>query len=118
MCLYPITLDVKFGKLINSIREKLQIRGSKLLSFAGRIKLVLTIITSKVRLWLQTFQIPSCSIAKIIAMCAYFISSGGLHKASCKELCQPKKEGGVGLFELKAVYGFKLAWKIIESNNL
>jgi len=92
--------DAKCSKLVDATREKLQGRRSKLLSFAGRIEMVHTVITFKVRFWLQTFQIPYCSIAKINSVCANFIWRGGMHKISYKLLCRPKKEGGVGLKNL------------------
>lgn len=113
--------DVECGKLINEIRDKLQGWRSKLLSFAGRVELVHTVITSKVRFWLQTFQIPDCSIAKINSVCANFIWRGGIHKIKYSDLCRKKKEGGVGLknlFELKKVYCLKQAWKVLTSNKL
>lgn len=96
--------DRECAKLIDKVREKVQGWMSKLLSFAGRVELVHTMITSKVRYWLQTFHIPYCSLGKINSVCVDFIWRGKLHKISYKDLYKPKNEGGVGLkglFELK-----------------
>lgn len=116
-----VITDRECGELVGKIRDKLNGWSSKLLSFAGRIELVHTVITAKVRFWLQTFHIPDSSIEKIKSACANFIWRGGLHKVSYDILSRPKAEGGVGLINLKDLrktYQIKHGWKILTSNTL
>lgn len=93
---------------------------SKLLSFTGRIELVHTIIT-KVRFWMQNFQILEASTNKINSICANLILKGGLCKVCYELLCRLKNEGGIGLKNprdlIKSV-ALKSTWKVITSKNI
>lgn len=81
------------GNLVTKIKEKLNGWRSRLLFFAGRAELVHTVIFAKVRFWIQTFQIPDCSIENIDSVCAKFIWRGGLQKSAMIFYADPNKKG-------------------------
>lgn len=68
-----VITDKECRELKNKIRDKLNGRSSKLLSFASRIDLVHTIISAMVMFWMQIFQIQMASVLKIESLCANFI---------------------------------------------
>lgn len=52
----------------------------KLLSIAGRVVLIKTVVYAIILHWMQTYQIPAATIVKIEKLCANFVQRGGIIK--------------------------------------
>lgn len=111
--------------LIEKIRKKFTSWTARFLSFAGRLQLIASVIQSLTNLWLSAFRLPFECLKEIERLCSAFLWSGptlNSHKAkiSWHEICQPKREGGLGLRPLKevnAVSCLKMVWRILSSKN-
>jgi hypothetical protein len=109
------------SKLIDIIQNKIENWSSRLLSIAGRLELVHTVITAIIMFWIQTHNIPKSAICKIERICANFLWKGKNHKISWDTVCKPKEAGGLGLRninDLKEACSMKLFWKLIEGKSL
>lgn len=91
-----------------------------LLSFAGRLQLISSVIQSLTNFWLTAFKLQ-----EIERLCSAFLWSGpslnaNKAKISWPQVCKPKWEGGLGLMPLKevnAVCCLKLVWRILSSHD-
>jgi hypothetical protein len=65
------------------------------------------VLYGMVQFWLSIFPMSSIVINQIICICKNFLWIGNTAKSICalvawKNICLSKKEGGLGLFDLKA----------------
>ena len=79
---------------------------SKLLSIAGRIQLVRSIITAIAQYWMSVFPMPKKVIQKIDSICRLFIWSGSVEvkrksHVAWKQVCKPARCGGLNLINLE-----------------
>jgi len=79
----------------------------KHLSYAGQVELIKSVIFSMVHFWLSIFSLPDIVIKQIICICRNFLWTRNVLKSNSalvawKVVCLPKKEGGLGLFDIKA----------------
>jgi hypothetical protein len=100
-------LASQFSPLLQKLELAVQSWMGKHLSYAGRLELVRTVLYGMVQFWLSIFSMPSSVINQIICICRNFLWSGNHTNSNSalvawKQLCLPKKEGGLGLFDLKA----------------
>lgn len=111
--------------LIEKIRKKITSWTARLLSFAGRLQLITSVIQSLTNFWLSAFRLPSECLKEIEWLCSAFLWSGPVldsrkAKISWHMVCKPKHEGGLGLRPLKevnAVSCLKMIWRILSSHN-
>ncbi|KAF8087894.1 hypothetical protein N665_0564s0029 [Sinapis alba] len=92
----------EYSPLINKITLSFQSWSAKLLSFAGRLQLLKTVIFGIVNFWLSAFMLPKGCIKTIETLCSRFLWSGnidkrGIAKIAWSTVCLPKQEGGLGL---------------------
>ena len=112
--------------LIEKIRKRIGSWTGRFLSYAGRLQLIKSVITSLVNFWMAAFRLPSGCIKEIESLCSAFLWSGpDLNRRKAKvswlEICRPKKEGGLGLRRLKEVNMvscLKLVWRILSANSI
>lgn len=110
----------KFFPLISRITAQIKHWTSKLLSYAGRLQLVKSIISGIVAYWIQVFPIPKAVIKHIQAICRSFIwsSSDQITKKapiSSNKMCDPKNAGGLKIMDLNIwnlTMFTKLVWNI------
>ncbi|KAL1211077.1 putative ribonuclease H protein [Cardamine amara subsp. amara] len=108
--------------LIEKIRSRISSWKHRFLSYAGRLQLLSSVISSITNFWLSAFRLPSACIKEIEKICSAFLWSGPeLNPRKVKitwiEVCRPKKEGGLGLksiVEANKVCCFKLIWRIVS----
>ena len=90
----------------------------KFLSFAGKIRLITSVIYGKVNFWSAVFVLPKSVYAKIDSLCVAFLwknkptSTRGARVAWI-DICKPKKEGGLGirlLGDFELVFRLKHVW--------
>lgn len=112
--------------LVEKVRKKMNSWTGRLLSHAGRLQLIKSVITSLANFWMAAFRLPSECLKEIERLCSAFFWSGPdlkttKAKVSWQDLCFPKEEGGLGLRtlkELNKVFGMKLIWRLMAENSL
>ncbi|WZZ04139.1 hypothetical protein YC2023_090060 [Brassica napus] len=92
----------EYEPLMDKIRCRFVGWAVKKLSYAGRLQLIVSVITGTVIFWITTFVLPKSCIRKIESLCSRFLWSGtveGAYQAKVKwsTVCLPKSEGGLGL---------------------
>lgn len=105
-------------QLLDKITGKMYSWTVKYLSFAGKIKLVASVIYGMVNIWSAVFVLPKAFYAKVDSLCAAFLWKNGTSssrgsRVSWKDICKPKNEGGFGLRhleEFETVFRLKRTW--------
>lgn len=95
------------------------------LSYAGRLQLLSSVISSITNYWISVYRLPSSCIMEIDQLCSTFLWSGpelnsNKAKVNWLEVCHPKKEGGLGLQYLKEankIICLKLIWRILYAKD-
>lgn len=111
--------------LIEKIKARISSWQHRMLSFAGRLQLLASVISSLTNFWISAFRLPSACIKKIESLCSAFLWSGpDLNAKKAKlawvDVCKPKIEGGLGLkslVEVNKVSCFKLIWRIVSNHT-
>ena len=109
-----------YEPLIDKIRGRMLCWAKKSLSFAGRLQLIQSVISSTVNFWSLAFILPAKCLDTIESMCSDFLWSGSptqTHKAkvSWEDVCFPKEEGGFGVRKLRdssKAFALKLIWRL------
>ncbi|XP_023758688.2 uncharacterized protein LOC111907126 [Lactuca sativa] len=112
-------------KLIEKIKMRIFNWKSKTLSFAGRLQLINSVLTSIHVYWASIFKIPIATINEIEKMCRSFLWANGeivKGKAEVKwqDICKPKEYGGLGIKNLRRWNDALLAkhvWNVINNKN-
>lgn len=112
--------------LVEKVRKKMSSWTGRLLSQAGRLQLIKSVITSLANFWMAAFRLPSSCLKEIESLCSAYLWSGTelkttKAKVSWEDICYPKEEGGLGLRplkELNKVYGLKLIWRLMAETSL
>lgn len=95
-----------YAPLLSHITCLIQGWSRKSLSYAGKVELIRAVIQGIANFWMSIFPLPQSVLDTIIATCRNFLwgkADGGKIKplVAWSEVCTPKKEGGLGLFNLK-----------------
>ena len=111
---------------VEKIRKRIGSWTNRFLSYAGRLQLIQSVITSLTNICMAAFRLPSACIKEVEKLCSAFPWSGPelngrKAKVSWGEVCKPKQEGGLGVRRLKEVNlvcSLKLIWRILSANSL
>lgn len=114
-----------YTPLLDRVRKCISSWTARQLSFAGRLKLLGSVIHSITNFWMPVFRLPKQCISEIDKMCSAFLWSGPdlnprKEKISWKDVCKPKEEGGLGLRSLEdtnKVCMLKLVWRILSATD-
>ncbi|WZY72874.1 hypothetical protein YC2023_005114 [Brassica napus] len=114
----------EYAPLMSKITKSFQSWSVKLLSFAGRLQLLKSVIFGLVNFWVSAFMLPKGCIANIEALCAHFLWSGniekkGIAKVAWTTVCLPKQEGGLGvrsIYVWNQVLGLKFIWLLLSNS--
>lgn len=92
----------EYALIMAKLNMSFQSWSVKLLSFAGRLQLLKTVIFGTVTFWTSAFILPKGCIRSIESLCSRFVWSGNVEsmsiaKVAWKTVCLPKEEGGLGL---------------------
>ncbi|GJY46428.1 RNA-directed DNA polymerase, eukaryota, reverse transcriptase zinc-binding domain protein [Tanacetum coccineum] len=84
-----------------SIKAKVNNRKNKLLSYAGRLQLIASILSSMQVYWASVFILPKSVVKEIDKLLKGFLwcqgaLSKGKAKVAWKQICRPKDERGLG----------------------
>ncbi|XP_074298711.1 uncharacterized protein LOC141629637 [Silene latifolia] len=113
------TID-KYGMLITKVHAAVQHWSSTLLSYAGKVQLLSSVVFGLENFWCSSGLLPKSIIKLIDQMCKNFFwgiehSHRKLVPKSWKSICSPRVEGGFGIKELlswnKALVS-KWVWKL------
>lgn len=94
-----------YEPLLDKMRGRMLSWRNKCLSYAGRLQLIKSVISSIVNFWSQAFIFPKACLDEIESMCSVLLLFGSpnlTHKAkvSWEDLCCPIAEGGLGIRKL------------------
>ncbi|XP_013665256.1 uncharacterized protein LOC106369680 [Brassica napus] len=121
---FPLTTKTltkrDYEPLVDKVRSRMLTWSNKSLSFAGRLQLIKSVITSIVNFWSSAFILPVSCLNEIESLYSAFLWSGSPHqshkaKVAWAELCFPKDEGGLGLRRLRdsaTVFSLQLIWRL------
>lgn len=112
----------EYAPLMLKLSSRLQSWSAKILSFAGRLQLLKTVIFGTVTFWLSAYILPKGCIKTIESLCSRFLWSGniekrGVAKIAWSTVCLPKEEGGLGLRSLlvwNKVLCLKFIWLLLS----
>ncbi|KAK1307937.1 hypothetical protein QJS10_CPA09g00577 [Acorus calamus] len=92
--------------LLDKLRARIMGWKGHLLSFAGRVELVKTVLNSLQIFWSASFLLPQKTMAAVEKLFRCFLWGGptlkkAMHHVDWKTICLPKQEGGLGIKGLK-----------------
>ncbi|KAK1318896.1 hypothetical protein QJS10_CPB04g01152 [Acorus calamus] len=92
--------------LLDKLRARIMGWKGHLLSFAGRVELVKTVLNSLQIFWSASFLLPQKIMAAVEKLFRCFLWGGptlkkAMHHVDWKTICLPKQEGGLGIKGLK-----------------
>ncbi|GJV39999.1 hypothetical protein Tco_1418439 [Tanacetum coccineum] len=93
--------------LVERVQNRINDWKNKYLSFAGRLQLVMSVLSSMHGYWASVFILPAAIIHEIEQlMCGFLWCQGemkrGKAKVSWESVCLPKQEGGLGIRRLES----------------
>lgn len=96
---------------------------TKALSFAGRKQLLSSVIYGSINFWTSAFLLPKGCLKQIQSLCKKFLWSGKITgnanvKIAWTTVCQPKREGGLGLRDFglwNKTLCLKLIWRLFDN---
>lgn len=103
--------------LLQQIKTRLSSWSAKALSFAGRLLLIMTVITGITTFWCSTFILPQACVKRINSLCGVFLWKGDIEqhhsaRVSWEVVTKPKREGGLGIKNL-AIWNKACCLKLI-----
>lgn len=115
----------EYAPLMAKLNVKFQSWSVRLLSFAGRLQLLKTVIFGTVNFWMSAFILPKTCIKTIESLCSRFLWSGSTDKKSIAKVawttvCLPKEEGGLGLRNFiiwNQVLCLKFIWILLSKTH-
>lgn len=120
--MYKAWTRLDYEPLIDRIRSRFLSWSHRSLSFAGRLQLIKTVISSVINSWCTAFILPKACLEEIERLCSAFLLPGSPNthhkeKVAWQELCLPTSEGGLGiqkLWETSKVFALGLVWKLFS----
>ncbi|XP_013583277.1 PREDICTED: uncharacterized protein LOC106292212 [Brassica oleracea var. oleracea] len=114
----------EYAPLMNKITKSFQAWSVKLMSFAGRLQLLRTVIFGLINFWVSAFMLPKGYIAAVETLCARFLWSGnidkkGIAKIAWTTMCLPKQEGGLSIRSIyiwNQVLGLRFIWLLLSNS--
>ena len=111
--------------LVEKVEARINCWRSKMLSYAGRIQLIASVLTSMQLYWAPVFILPSTVVDDLDILFKKFLwnagkSIKGKARVAWKVVCRPKEQGGLGLKSFKkwnTVLMMKQFWKILENDK-
>ncbi|KAJ8421100.1 hypothetical protein Cgig2_016925 [Carnegiea gigantea] len=107
----PITASqltkIECASLVQKIMATVQLWATRSISFAGKARLINSVIFGMYTYWVSIFLLPKEVTEKITKICRNYLWGGiGDYKKvpdiSWQQTCQPKSQGGIGIKEFAA----------------
>ena len=117
---------IELTSLVEKIMAKVQIWTTRNISFAGRARLINSVIFGMYTSWASIFLLPTEVTDKITGICRNYLWSGtGEYKKapyiSWQQGCMPKSQGGIGIKGLSAwnkATIAKLTWAVAKKKEI
>ncbi|KAM6579884.1 hypothetical protein CsatA_003658 [Cannabis sativa] len=111
--------------LAQKMTGKIRVWSTRNLSYAGRLVLVNSVLSTIHMYWSQIMILPKKVIKEIEGVCRCFLWTGksimeGAGAVAWESLCCPKKEGGLGLLNIaqwNVAAMFKHIWAVANEND-
>lgn len=112
--------------LIAKVKTKIQNWKNRYLSFAGRLQLINSVLTSMQVYWSSVFLLPKETIRDIEQLMWNYLWGGSIDfkrgkvKVAWVNVCKPKKEGGLGIKSLdrwNVALLSKQIWRLLTSKD-
>ncbi|VFQ99544.1 unnamed protein product [Cuscuta campestris] len=112
--------------LVQKLTSRITVWATKHLSYAGRYKLINSVLLGIISFWCRLFIIPNKVMQKIQSLCRNFLWSSKAEynrvpAVSWEDVCWPKKEGGLGIKNLvlwNYACGQSLLWDIANKKDI
>jgi hypothetical protein len=116
---------IYFQPIADKIKSKLAAWKASLLSIAGRVQLVKSVIHSMLIYSISIYSWPISLLKEVERWMKNFIWSGDLHQkklftVAWKKVCKPISEGGLGIRSLRTLNeasNLKLCWDLLNSQD-
>ncbi|CAK8574090.1 unnamed protein product [Lathyrus sativus] len=110
----------QYSSLIDKIVEKVQHWTTRLLTYAGRLQLIKSVMFATTNYWLNCFPFPKGVLKKIETICHIFLWTGGFagnrkSPVSWKQVCKPFGYGGLDIIDIEVLNNvnlMKLLWNL------
>ena len=110
---------------LERITSKLHSLTVKTLTFAGKVKLIYSVVYGMVNFWSSVFVFPKRFYNKVDSLCSAFLwknstTSASGARVSWSSICTPKDEGGLGLRKLEnfdMVFRLKRLWNFFSNSG-
>jgi ribonuclease HI len=114
-----------FRFIVEKVQAKLSTWKSKLLSPAGRVVLIQAVTSSIPAYYMQNAALPSSICSELDKLNRNFLWGSSedkkkMHMVGWDKICQPKKDGGLGLYSSKPrnlALLAKLNWRLIDEKD-
>nr|GEV80701.1 RNA-directed DNA polymerase, eukaryota, reverse transcriptase zinc-binding domain protein [Tanacetum cinerariifolium] len=111
--------------LVEKVAEKINCWRNKVLTYAGRIQLIASVLSSMQIYWASVYMLPDATIKEVERLLQGFLWCQGpltnaKAKVAWKVVCLPKDQGGLRIKDLKKwneIILIKQLWKIIEGKD-
>ncbi|CAJ2652296.1 unnamed protein product [Trifolium pratense] len=110
--------------IIDSMKKRLGVWNSRLLSIRGRVTLINSVLSSLPLYFFSFFKAPVCVLKEMVSIQRNFLWGGGMDRSkicwvSWDSICQPKDKGGLGIKNLESFNDSLLCkWKWRCLNDL
>ncbi|KAL0453511.1 UNVERIFIED_CONTAM: hypothetical protein Slati_1329200 [Sesamum latifolium] len=91
-----------YSPLVDQIAKSISKWTVKSLLYAGRLKLIRSVIQGVECYWLQIFPLPAAVVEKIHRLCRNFLWNSRRAPVAWEEICHPKEEGGLGIRHIQS----------------
>ena len=91
-----------YRPFIDRIAQQIGLWTASSLSFAGRLQLITAVLQGIQCFWLSVLPIPAAVIEEVVSLCRAFLWDGGRHLVAWSDLTLPRREGGLGLRDMRA----------------
>ncbi|KAL0282031.1 UNVERIFIED_CONTAM: hypothetical protein Sradi_7274400 [Sesamum radiatum] len=81
-----------YSPLVDQIAKSISKWAAKSLSYAARLKLILSVIQGVECFWLQIFPLPAAAIEKIHRLCRNFLWYSRSAPVAWEEICHPRRK--------------------------
>lgn len=110
--------------LLDAISRRISSWTTRLLSFAGRLELIRSVLFGQISFWCSAFSLPKKLIHRLSQLLSRFLWTGadrkGHHKVAWISVCQPKSKGGLGLRNIEVLNQaclMRYIWDIITKKD-
>ncbi|XP_010524744.1 PREDICTED: uncharacterized protein LOC104802714 [Tarenaya hassleriana] len=114
-----------YQPLLDKIKSKLTAWSSKALSAAGKVQMIVSVIYGLVNAWSMMFLLPKFILKSIDSLCSRFLwnhkpDTNASHRISWKNICRPKREGGLGILKMEDInttFRLRLIWLLFSQTD-